>query len=364
MAKFKTVLSESGMLLTSLNGFPFGDFHQAVVKKSVYLPHWAHTERLDYSKRLATILADCLPEDTTFGAISTLPLGYKQDWSGPLQAKAIAQLIDLSQFLKQLEQETGKHICFGLEMEPDCVFETTDVFVAFFQKELIPAAQQKNISKQQLLRYIGCCYDTCHQAVLHEDIPQSLHDIEAAGIRICKIQISNAVSANISTLEQVITLNELFCDAKFLHQTKVYPVSSGVSSTPIIALPDLSVNTLTHHLTAHHPAINIEKNESTSSSETIPTAYDVRVHYHIPINQQTFPVEFLSSTQHAIVDALTYLQKNDTCRPLLEIETYTWLNFLTEEDNQEAALISGLHQEFIWLEAELTKRKLLADINK
>ncbi len=172
MAVFKKVLSESGMLLTSLNGFPFGNFHQEVVKKSVYLPHWAQEERLQYSQNLATILADCLPEHTTFGAISTLPLAYKQDWSKSLHAKAISNLIQLSQFLQQLEHDTGKHICFGLEMEPDCVFETTTEFIAFFQKELIPAAQKLNISERQILRYIGCCYDTCHQAVLNENILQ------------------------------------------------------------------------------------------------------------------------------------------------------------------------------------------------
>ncbi|TLG86360.1 sugar phosphate isomerase/epimerase, partial [Pseudomonas edaphica] len=39
--QFVQLLKQSGVRLTSLNGFPYGDFHQGAVKAEVYLPSWA-----------------------------------------------------------------------------------------------------------------------------------------------------------------------------------------------------------------------------------------------------------------------------------------------------------------------------------
>jgi hypothetical protein len=345
MARFKRSLLTSGMQLTSLNGFPYGNFHQSVVKKSVYLPDWAQTERLVYSKNLAKILAECLPEETEQGAISTLPLGYSQEWTVMQQKTAVNQLIDLSCFLEKLEQDTGKHICFGIEMEPDCVLESTAQLVKFFQDDLLPAARKKHIKPEHILRFIGCCFDTCHQAVMNENIYESLTMIESAGIRVCKIQISNALSAKISCEQQITQLTELFFDDKFLHQTKIVtPTKSSAQEQKITALADLSLPSLT-------AAFN--QNKITSPD------LQIKIHYHIPIHQMIFSLDFLSSTQYAILQALDYLNSHDQCRPVLEIETYTWLNFVSNDNEQNNALITGLVDEFTWLQTELTERDLL-----
>ena len=345
MARFKRSLITSGMQLTSLNGFPFGNFHQSVVKKSVYLPDWAQTERLVYSKNLAEILAKCLPFGCEQGAISTLPLGYAQEWHHTKQQVAINQLIELSCFLKNLEQDTGKHICFGIEMEPDCVLESTGQLVKFFQDDLLPSARKKNIKPEHILRYIGSCFDTCHQAVMNENIYESLTAIENAGIRVCKIQISNALSAQISCEQQVTQLTELFFDDKFLHQTKILtPRTNSGQEQKITALADLSL-----------PSLTAAFNQSKSANPDL----QIKIHYHIPIHQMSFSLDFLSSTQYAILQALDYLNSHEQCRPVLEIETYTWLNFVSNENDQNNALITGLVNEFTWLQTELTERGLL-----
>jgi hypothetical protein len=72
-----------------------------------------------------------------------------------------------------------------------------------------------------------------------------------------------------------------------------------------------------------------------------------------------FSLDFLSSTQYAILQALDYLNSHDQCRPVLEIETYTWLNFVSNDNEQNNALITGLVDEFTWLQTELTERDLL-----
>src|SRR4051812_10177109 len=43
-------LRDVGLVPFTLNGFPHGDFHQAVVKHRVYEPTWWQKERLTYTK--------------------------------------------------------------------------------------------------------------------------------------------------------------------------------------------------------------------------------------------------------------------------------------------------------------------------
>ena len=57
---FASFLRTNRLMAYTINGFPFSNFHGASVKQRVYLPTWAEPERLEYTKRLATILADRL----------------------------------------------------------------------------------------------------------------------------------------------------------------------------------------------------------------------------------------------------------------------------------------------------------------
>ena len=85
-----------------------------------------------------------------------------------------------------------------------------------------------------------------------------------------------------------------------------------------------------------------------------------KIHYHIPIHQTQLPQAFLSSTQAAIVATLDFLTATPNCQPYLEIETYTWLNFIADNNQQTNTLHQGLVAEFTWLEAALLARNLLA----
>jgi hypothetical protein len=356
-SQFKQVLRDCGVRLTSLNGFPYGDFHQPVVKQKVYLPTWAEGERLEYTQTLASILAECLPSDEVKGAISTLPLAYAKNWSSQQQKSSIQQLISLVGFLTTLETETGKQIVICIEMEPDCVLQHTHELVQFFTNHLLPAAQQQGIAQATVLRYIGCCYDTCHQGVMGENITESLQSITQAGIQIGKIQISNAVKANLQNSSQIDQLTQLFADKKFLHQTKVF-----IDNQMVNELPDLDGSSL-QQASAQYFKSDIDAKQTQGLQATI--------HYHIPVNQTgaDLPLDFLSATQRAILQTLDFLRDNPAYRPFLEIETYTWLNFLQpgseQEINQEYAqdktqrLHAGFAAEFSWLEQALKERGLL-----
>jgi len=90
---FLQLLQHSGLRLTSLNGFPYGEFHQGAVKAEVYLPDWADPQRLAYSLDLARILAQALPADCAQGVISTVPwatppLGPQHGRHAPMRTSA------------------------------------------------------------------------------------------------------------------------------------------------------------------------------------------------------------------------------------------------------------------------------------
>lgn len=338
LLQFKRLLQQQGVLLTSLNGFPYGDFHLAEVKQKVYFPTWAQAERLTYSKQLADILAQCLPDNINTGAISTLPLGYAAGWTAEQMQDSVNQFIELASYLKNIEKDTMKRIVFCIEMEPDCVLQSTDELVSFFTDHLLAQAENQGINSADILRYIGCCYDTCHQGVMNEDITQSLKKITNAGIEIGKIQISNAVNAELSSVKDINELTALFKDIKFLHQTKVFE-----QGKLLVELADLDEHALLTVFNKHNSILPLT----------------AKIHYHIPINQTELPKAFLTTTQAAILATLDFLQATPKCKPYLEIETYTWLNLLHSKRQQTQQLHQGLAAEFTWLEQALAERNLL-----
>src|SRR4051812_9484059 len=52
LTEFAAWLSENGLVPYTFNGFPYGDFHQAVVKHDVYKPTWTESARLEYTRDL------------------------------------------------------------------------------------------------------------------------------------------------------------------------------------------------------------------------------------------------------------------------------------------------------------------------
>src|SRR4051812_31742835 len=99
----------------SINGFPFGTFHGVRVKEAVYQPDWRQGERLDYTERLARILARWLGDEP--GVISTVPLGFKEDGDWSAARKNVVAALER---LDAVAQDTGKEIVLALEAEPAC----------------------------------------------------------------------------------------------------------------------------------------------------------------------------------------------------------------------------------------------------
>src|SRR5262245_54396710 len=117
---FADWLAERGLVPYTLNGFPYGDFHQQVVKHRVYQPTWWQPERLHYTMQLVQIHDAILPPGME-GSISTLPIA----WGTPCPDRAELeqaglQLRQAAQWMHQLEVESGRVIYLCLEPEPGC----------------------------------------------------------------------------------------------------------------------------------------------------------------------------------------------------------------------------------------------------
>lgn len=191
--ELKRALAEHGLYAFTINGFPYGNFHGEAVKAEVYKPDWRTAARAEYTRRLADLLADLLPEGVT-GSISTVPGSYRAWLKSEADAGAICnRLLDAVQHLHGLRLRTGRLVQLALEPEPACMLETTGECVGFFHRRLLPAAAARGIEEAAVRRHLGICLDTCHAALAYEDAATSLRLLAREGIAVPKVQLSAAL---------------------------------------------------------------------------------------------------------------------------------------------------------------------------
>lgn len=209
--ELKTLLAREQMYVFSINGFPYGPFHGEPVKERVYAPDWREPERLDYTNRLADILADLLPEGVS-GSISTVPGSFRPWVRTQMDAHLIAEnLLTCVDHLVTLHSRTGREIHLGLEPEPGCLLETIEDVLHFFHTRLLP------INEQRVRRHLGVCLDACHLAVQFEDPAQGLAYLADAGIRVSKVQLSAALETDAADVDALAP----FADSVYLHPARL-----------------------------------------------------------------------------------------------------------------------------------------------
>lgn len=335
LAQFQSWLTERDLYVFTLNGFPYGGFHQQVVKDQVYAPDWSKPERLDYTLRLTSILAELLPAGMD-GSISTLPLSYKR-WfeanqfiQASVTSSASLQLAEVAAVMVRIRTETGKLLHLDLEPEPDGLIENAAEVVDYFQTQLLPIggaylAKQLGISRSRaeahLLEHIRICYDTCHFAVEYEDPATVFKQFQAVGIQVGKIQISAALQLNLpEDKQQRRWLAERlvpFAESTYLHQV---------------------IERKLHNTLHHYPDL-----ETALPNLEHTTAPEWRIHFHVPIFIRDY--QLLHSTQEDIIAVLNLLCSNRVCNHL-EIETYTW-DVLPE--GMKLDLLASLQREYEWV---------------
>jgi hypothetical protein len=287
---FADELRAIGVRPFTVNGFPFGDFHQEEVRHLVYRPDWSQPARAEYTMALADLLADLL-EPAQEGSISTLPVGWPAD--RPDAAAAAANLARVIGHLADLEERRGVCLHLDLEPEPGCVIETGSSLIGWIGRHLAP-----RVRPHTLRRHLRACHDICHAAVMFEDQAALLAGYRDAGILVGKVQISSGLRARLAgrpaaerrqILEQLASLRE----RRYLHQTAVE------SGGGVRLFEDLA------------PAL---------ADSGGAQGDEWRVHFHVPVHLER--IGRLDTTQGSILECLDLL-RGDAIRHF-EVETYAW----------------------------------------
>ncbi len=225
---FRQCLAEDGFYVLTINGFPFGKFHDTRVKTDVYRPDWSDRARLEHTLRLARLLAQLLPEDG-FGTISTVPITYGAWADDELVITACRHLAELIAAFDRIRDETGRIINIALEPEPDCYLEDLPTVLHFHENfvqstlvdELAKQAHCSQAEAQNMLKqHFGYCMDMIHMAVAFENPLNVLFEMTQREIPISKVHIGAALaSAAPGPIPPALTE---FNDDVYLHQTRLW----------------------------------------------------------------------------------------------------------------------------------------------
>jgi sugar phosphate isomerase/epimerase len=309
-AKLRAELDARGLEVHTLNAFPYGGFHDEVVKHSVYRPEWTDDARLRYTVDCAVVLSDLLPDSASYGSISTLPLAWREPWTEADDETATAALTELTGVLDGMAAASGRPIRLAVEPEPGCVLDTVADAVRWLAPRVDP-------------RYVGLCLDTCHLAVSFADPAETVASIYAAGLAVVKVQASAALQVEEPRGDAARLALADFTEPRYLHQVR----ERGAGT--VLAADDLP------EALAELPGNDVW-----------------RVHFHVPLHAR--PAAPLSATTDVLRAAIEALRSTVDTMPHVEVETYTW-SVLPETagNGGETALIRGIAAELRWAATNL-----------
>ncbi len=308
LKEFKKWLQNNNCYVFTINGFPFGDFHQMPVKDQVYSPDWTKSERLQYTLKLFDILKEIVPEGIE-GSISTSPLSYrhwfknKKETIGAFE-KCTLNILEVIAHLIKIQQDTGKVLHLNIEPEPDGLIENTTEFIDWYNKYYIPLGidfLEKKLGiagdkTEPLRRHLQLCFDVCHSALAYEKIEVVFEELKNNNILIGKVQISSALQINlVKNRDEKIKNLSKYNEPLYLHQ---------------VVAKD--------HQNKLHKFRDLSEALTQLTDEKF---HECRVHFHVPVFSEKY--DHLSSTQDNILQTLLNNNKQKVSDHW-EVETYTW----------------------------------------
>jgi hypothetical protein len=232
--------------------------------------------------------------------------------------------------LVRLQQATGRRVALALEPEPCCFLETMEQTVAFFREHLFGVAAVGVLARETgltheaaeaaLREHLGVCLDSCHMAVEFEDAAGALNQLQDAGIRVAKVQVSAGLGVALAP-HDAATRRALaaFADDVYLHQ-----VVERRGNGDLVRYTDLP--------------------DALAAAEREPAApREWRIHFHVPLFRER--LGRFSSTQ-AYTETLMRLAAQQTDCAHWEVETYTW-DVLPAEFRAEG-MVSAVAREVAW----------------
>lgn len=338
LEELKCWLQDRDLYLFTINGFPYGAFHNTRVKEAVHEPDWSTKERHDYTDRLIDILASLLPEGLE-GSISTSPVTYKHGFhSGHamevVEIQAACSLADLAWKMERISQERGKELYLDLEPEPDGYLETADEWIRFMNESMFrdgadhlarQTGADASACEEVIRKRIRLCYDTCHMALAWEQPASVLERLDRNGLNLGKVQVSSALSARVpedsAGRERLRESLSRFVEPVYLHQ--VVGRTSNGEKRQYRDLPDA-----------------LDFLDRCSEREW-------RIHFHIPVHRE--PEGVVESTRGHIIDLLSALSSRSDGRHL-EVETYTW-DLLPTDLKEDLGISIG--RELLWVNEQI-----------
>jgi hypothetical protein len=330
-ADLKQFFADNDLYLYTANAFVYGVFKKQVIKEDVYEPDWQTPERRDYTKQVASLLADLAPEGIN-PSIQTAPLGFKPKVTGPDVVEAYtSNVIDVVAHLVELKKKTGKTVTLGLEPEPRCYLETTDETITYFKNHLFSGATAKRLATltglneadaaQAMRDYMGVVFDIGHQAVGYEDIPASLQKLVDNGVQIVKLQ--EAASMYIPDVQQK-TVDALQPFARTIYLSQTCQKKDGK---------------MTWFLNLEDAFEDWYKNPGTR---------EWRTHFHVPVFLNDLGA--FGTTRFALEQALAFHKKTPLSTHL-EIETYTW--DVLPDHLKTGDIVEYVTREIDWVKGQL-----------
>jgi len=181
--KLRRALVRNKLEVVTLNGIPHSHFTGSIVGTKIYCPDWTEPERLRYTLDLVDVLAELLPDDASYGSISTLPLAWRVPWSKARNNQAREAFDRIEQQLVRTENRTGRRIRIAVEPEPGCVLEMIGQAAAWLSPYASPYGGRSSI---------GLGFDTCHLAVQFEEPADAFETLWRSGVDVVKAQLSAA----------------------------------------------------------------------------------------------------------------------------------------------------------------------------
>jgi hypothetical protein len=332
LEEFRAFLSAGDFYVFTINGFPYGTFHGTPVKETVYEPDWRTGARVDYTDRLARILATLAPASVLVPSVSTVPGAFRLVVTSDADRRALAVgLLRHLATLVTLRARTGRTVSLAIEPEPACAWETTTEVVEAIVRWLcdedclrdVALTTGTPLSVQDVRRHIGICLDACHLAVAHEDPEQAVAAIAAAGLRIAKVQVSSALHVERPSDPLAREALRRFADDVYLHQV----VEAGAAAhRAFVDLPE-ALASVDEGTAGHAPW---------------------RIHFHVPIFLES--LGHLRTTQSHLSATLEAVCRTHACDQF-EVETYTW--DVLPEEHRVVGLVPAIARELDWARRRL-----------
>lgn len=324
LLSFRRWLDKHDCYVFTINGFPFGQFHDTRVKENVYRPDWTTPRRLEYTMRLFDLLAQLVPAGLA-GSVSTSPGSFKDFITTPEQERAMRDNFwRCVEHIALVSERADRELHLGVEPEPFGWFENTAETLDFFER-----LRAEHPGDPRLEQHLGVNYDACHFAIEFEDPAQAVKKFQQHGIRLSKIHLSNAL--RLRPAAPAIQQLAAFVEDVYLHQVIVRRMDGSLTKFRDLA-PALS-----------NPSVSSPASDA-----------EWRVHFHVPLHWP--PAGELDNTADHVCGLLKLLQAQPQLCSHLEMETYTWA--VLPEPWRSRDVVDQLVSEYEWVLRQLAENGL------